>query len=128
MSYLHFARTILSSLFKKPATRNYPAVPRKYPEITRGKIVMNIENCIFCGMCMRKCPADAITVTRAQKKWEINPFSCIQCGCCVETCPKKCLSMQQQYTQPAPQKSEEVFYARVPDHPADSRNSKPAGK
>lgn len=116
---LNFGRTILASLFKKPVTTSYPIVPREYPEKTRGHIEIEIDSCIFCGMCMRKCPADAIAVERGAKEWRIEPFSCVQCGCCVEVCPKKCLSMEKSYTQPADFKSEEVFHARVPDHTED---------
>lgn len=119
MAYLHFARTVLASLFQKPATTSYPFTPREYPDKTRGKVAIEIDDCIYCGMCMRKCPADAITVDRAQKTWTINPFSCVQCACCVDNCPKKCLHMEVQYTAPAPVKTEEVFHARVPDHPED---------
>lgn len=119
MAYLHFARTVLASLFQKPATTSYPFTPREYPDKTRGKVAINIDDCIYCGMCMRKCPADAITVDRAQKTWTINPFSCVQCACCVDNCPKKCLHMEVHYTAPASVKTEEVFHARVPDHPED---------
>lgn len=123
MAYFHFARTVLASLFQKPATTSYPVVPREYHEKTRGKVVIDIDDCIYCGMCMRKCPADAITVERAEKTWKINPFSCIQCACCVDNCPKKCLHMEVHYTAPAAAKTEEVFHARVPDHPADRPDS-----
>jgi formate hydrogenlyase subunit 6/NADH:ubiquinone oxidoreductase subunit I len=44
-------------------------------------------------MCARKCPANALTVTRQPKEWKFERFRCILCGYCVETCPKKCLSL-----------------------------------
>ncbi|MCB6366370.1 4Fe-4S binding protein [Intestinibacillus massiliensis] len=127
MTPFKFGRMIAASLFRKPATTAYPVVPREYPEHTRGKVAIEIDDCIFCGMCMRKCPADAIKVDRNAKTWQINPFSCIQCACCVTNCPKKCLHMDKAYTQPAPSKSEEVFHARVPDHPEDRGDREPAG-
>jgi len=128
MSYLHFAGTLISSLFKKPYTTSYPFKPLEYPERMRGKITIEIEKCIFCGTCMRKCPAGAITVDRTNKEWKINPFSCVQCSCCADNCPKKCLHMEQHYTTPAPEKTEEVFDARVPGNTQNSGNSQPAGK
>ena len=90
MALLHFARNVLASMFKRPVTTDYPVAPRKYTDITRGKVEISIKDCIFCGMCMRNCPADAIKVDRIHRTWEINPFSCVQCGGCVEHCPKKC--------------------------------------
>lgn len=127
MALFHFGRTVLASIFRRSVTTAYPVVPRDYPAATRGHVAIAIDDCIYCGMCMRKCPADAIAVDRAAKRWTLNPFSCIQCGCCVENCPKKCLSMENTYTQPAGEKTEEVFHARVPDHPADCGDREPAG-
>lgn len=109
MAMINFTKTALRNLFSKPVTENYPAVPRTYPERTRGHVVIDIDNCIFCGMCSRKCPTGAITVIRAEKKWSIQRMSCIQCRSCVDNCPKKCLSMGQTYTTPASQKRVDTF-------------------
>ena len=92
-----------SNLFKPPATSQYPFKPRKVYEADRGKVINNIDNCIFCGMCMRNCPSDAITVDRNARTWKINRFACVQCKECVTNCPKKCLTMDTEYTAPAPQ-------------------------
>ena len=64
MSFMSFASEMLGNLFKPPATSQYPFKPRKVYEADRGKVINNIDNCIFCGMCMRNCPSDAITVDR----------------------------------------------------------------
>ncbi|WP_082903475.1 4Fe-4S dicluster domain-containing protein [Christensenella timonensis] len=109
MNIMNFTKTVMRNLFSKPATRNYPAVPRVYPERTRGQISIDIGDCIFCGLCARKCPTDAITVDRAQKNWAIERFGCIQCASCVESCPKKCLHMLTAYPQPAGEKYEDNF-------------------
>ena len=53
------AKTVLKSLFKKPATAMYPAVPREWTERTRGHVSIIEENCILCGICARKCPTNA---------------------------------------------------------------------
>lgn len=110
MSYLQFAKTIFTSLFKKPYTGNYPFEAKEYPDKMRGKVLINIEDCIMCGMCMRKCPADAITVDRTAKTWTLNPFSCVQCQACVDSCPKKCLHMDKHYTDPAYAKTNVVVH------------------
>lgn len=108
MSLFSFTKTELRNLFSKPATRPYPREPRKYPARTRGHIENDIDACILCGLCARKCPTGAIKVDRAGKTWSISRFSCIQCGACVESCPKKSLSMNQSYTQPGAEKTTDV--------------------
>lgn len=116
MSIMSLSKTVLRNLFSKPATRPYPQVPREYPARTRGQIGIDIDVCIFCGICSKKCPTGAIAVNRAEKSWDIQPFGCIQCGYCVEVCPKKCLIMLLNYTQPAALKTVE-HHAQMPKEP-----------
>ena len=116
MSMFSFAKTEFRNLFSKPATRPYPQQPREYPARTRGHIQNDMNVCILCGLCSKKCPTGAITVDRAGKTWSISRFSCIQCGYCVESCPKKCLSMKQTYTQPDAEKTTDTF--TKPEQPA----------
>lgn len=109
MSLFSFTKTVLKSLFSKPATLMYPFVPRKFYENTRGSIAIKIEDCIYCGMCQRKCPTAALSVNKAEKSWSIDRLSCIACNYCVEVCPKKCLFMNKQYSESATAKNKEVF-------------------
>ena len=110
-----FTKTAMKNLFSKPATTAYPAVPKEYPERTRGHVSNNIEQCIFCGMCMRSCPPGAIKVVRGTEEgtWTINRFDCIQCANCVEKCPKKCLSITPGYQTPGPEKYTETLTGKV---------------
>lgn len=119
MSLLTFAKIELHNLFSKPATRPYPEQPRNYPQRTRGHVENDVETCVLCGICSKKCPTGAIQVDRAGKSWSIQRFSCIQCGYCVESCPKKCLSMLQSYTQPAERKTIET----VSKAPVENQNA-----
>ncbi|MDS1028983.1 4Fe-4S binding protein [Bacillota bacterium LX-D] len=100
MSVLHFSKTVLKSLFGKPATLMYPVQVREYSDNTRGQIHFNGDDCILCGLCQKKCPAGAIKVSRDEQKWEINRFRCIACNYCSEVCPKKCLEMVNKYVTP----------------------------
>ena len=100
MANMKMGKMIMRSLFKKPATLMYPVIPREYPENTRGHIEVDMSACILCGICMKKCPTDAITVDRAQNTWSIQRMRCIQCSCCEEVCPKKCITNESAYTSP----------------------------
>ena len=109
MAFLKFSKTVMKNLFSKPVTKLYPNVPCDFQKRTRGHVRINIDDCIFCGMCGRKCPTGAINVDRNEKKWTINRFDCIQCSSCVDGCPKKCLTMGNEYTSPDIKKTKDVF-------------------
>ena len=89
---------------------------------------IDIDTCILCGLCSRKCPTGAITVNRAEKTWRIEAFDCIQCGCCVETCPKKCLTMKNAYTRPGAEKTSDTFLKTNMPAPAAKPAAGAAGK
>lgn len=109
---LDFIPVALKNVFSKPATRNYPYVKREPYDRQKGHIAIDIDSCIFCGMCGRKCPVGAIKVTRADRSWSIDRFRCIMCGACSESCPKKCLSIASEYTAPANVKSSDTFIGK----------------
>lgn len=104
-------RITISHFFKKKATINYPEVKRPIAEVYRGQHVLKRdekgrENCTACGLCAVACPAEAITMTAAERKkgeenlyreekyasvYEINMLRCIFCGLCEEACPKEAI-------------------------------------
>jgi ferredoxin len=49
---------------------------------------INGEMCTGCGICVKKCPADAI-VMQAEKIAEIDMNECIRCGDCHDICPQE---------------------------------------
>jgi len=109
MAYFEMVRTALRTVLSKPATILYPVQAAKKTPISRGHVVQDGSKCISCGICVKKCPAQAIVLDKAAKTWQIDRFRCIVCNSCVETCPVKCLSMDTQYTAPATAKSVETF-------------------
>jgi len=62
MSIMKITKVVLRSVLSRPATRLYPFVKRPFFKNTRGHISIDIEKCIFCGICQKKCPSDAILV------------------------------------------------------------------
>lgn len=96
-------RTILGSIFKKPATTQYPfkkAGLDEMPEKFRGKLVFHPERCIGCKLCMRDCPSGAIEIVKVgDKKFEahIDLGKCIYCAQCVDSCLKKALEATREF-------------------------------
>ena len=72
MSLLTFAKTALGSMVKQPVTVCYPQEKLAAPERLRGHIVNDMDVCICCGMCARRCPAGALAVDRKGGTWSID--------------------------------------------------------
>ena len=83
--------TVLKNLVTKKSTRPYPFTVREPFAISRGELYNDIDECIFCSTCARKCPSQCITVDKEKGVWTCDPFACVYCGTCVETCPTNCL-------------------------------------
>lgn len=101
----------LKHLFKKPVTISYPEEKRYIAPVYRGQHVLKrdeagAERCTACGLCAVSCPAEAITMTAAERRkgeehlyreekyasvYEINMLRCIFCGLCEEACPKEAI-------------------------------------
>ena len=104
-------RITLRHFFKKIPTIKYPEEIRPYSKNVRGQHSLKRdeegrERCTACGLCALSCPAEAITMTAAERKkgeehlyreekyasvYEINMLRCIFCGLCEEACPKEAI-------------------------------------
>jgi len=66
----------------------------------RGKLVqhstvaprVSAKNCTGCGICIRACAHDAISITDA--KAVIDPVRCAGCSRCITACPTKAVNIQ----------------------------------
>lgn len=101
----------IKHLLTRKATIRYPEQEREMSDIWRGQHVLKrddkgAERCTACGLCAVACPAEAITMTAAERKkgeenlyreekyaavYEINMLRCIFCGLCEEACPKEAI-------------------------------------
>ena len=82
--------------FIKSGTK--PKIVQIIRPVAPSSVSIEIDKCIFCGICQKRCPTDAIVVNTASKAWLINRLRCIACSACVDACPKKCLAMENMYS------------------------------
>ncbi len=83
----------LRNAASRPATRRYPIEVRPPFAGARGTLEFDVDTCVFCNLCARKCPAVAITCNRDERYFAIDQLSCIACGLCVEVCNKSSLRL-----------------------------------
>jgi len=70
--------------------------------------VMELENCLSCGICADKCQLGAITMTKQENEPEIpviNTEHCLGCGVCASACPNGSLSMSRRSVLHVPPKN-----------------------
>jgi uncharacterized Fe-S center protein len=93
--------TGLAGAIKNLAMGCVTAVPRgcSWKEGGRGKMHFQLDEvmtwhkdrCTFCGICVRTCPQDAISIKA--KSFLVDEKKCWRCGRCVRVCPEKALTV-----------------------------------
>jgi energy-converting hydrogenase A subunit Q len=62
-----------------------------------GEIVTDIDACMACGVCVKKCPTDALRLEKDEVKVDSN--KCILCGECDIICPVNAIKLKTETTQ-----------------------------
>ena len=73
-----------------PAAGAAPAAPAVQPR-GDGKPAQDPDKCVYCTICARKCPGEALTVDRKEKTWKLDEDKCVACGTCADVCPKNAI-------------------------------------
>jgi formate hydrogenlyase subunit 6 len=79
-------KTALGNLARRRFTQRYPKEKPKVPDDLRGKLYHDKDKCIYCGLCAKYCPSNAITVDPKEKTWTHDLGKCLFCAQCEETC------------------------------------------
>lgn len=82
-------------ILKKSETFTKPKEEKKEAAAAAGgKPVMDAEKCVYCTLCAKKCPQEAIHVERKEKVWKLDEEKCVECGICAGACPKKAIELK----------------------------------
>lgn len=131
----------LKHFFRKKNTIKYPEVQRPFSPVYRGKHVLKrdekgAERCTACGLCAVACPAEAITMTAAERNkgeehlyreekyaavYEINMLRCIFCGLCEEACPKEAIFLTDSLVLTDYERENFIYGKNVLVEPVDQR-------
>ncbi len=112
--------TVLKNLFNRPVTREYPYTYREPFKSARGRLVLDMRECIMCTACEKRCPAGAIEIKRKEGLYKFDPYSCVVCGACVEACPEKCLEIDSDWRRPVGEMKTEVWHIEPRRKKADT--------
>ena len=82
----------LKASVNPPFTVNYPFEPSPPPETFRGKPEFDDEQCVGCGICIERCPSEAIEVEDLgkERKLTVRYDVCIYCA----NCNYKCMPLE----------------------------------
>lgn len=61
--------------------------------MAKRKAVVNLQDCVACGCCMKICPRNAISIPKGIYA-EIDSELCVGCGKCAKECPASIITLE----------------------------------
>ncbi len=110
--------------FQPVVTVQYPHETLPMPSRFRGHIELTKDpesgatKCIVCGMCVRACPTNCITVAGEKREgvkgkvlteYTLNFTTCSLCGLCVESCKPNAIDFSKDYNLAGLKKEEYIY-------------------
>ena len=92
-----FLKILIRNIFQGPATEAFPLAPAPTPDRFRGRVSINPDLCVGCGICKHVCTGGAINISPSDDKTGYHNTvwykSCCLCGSCRYYCPTNAISI-----------------------------------
>ena len=62
--------------------------------MAKRKAVVNLQDCVACGCCLKICPRNAISIPKGICA-EIDSELCVGCGKCAKECPASIITISE---------------------------------
>ncbi len=102
-----FLKILARNLLQGPSTDPFPLGETFTPDRFRGKVTLDAERCMGCGICRHVCAAGAINITirSDQSGYDFSVWhnSCCLCGQCRHYCPINAITLSQDWHNAHPQ-------------------------
>lgn len=88
---------LLNNVVSGPCTDPFPFGETYSPKTIRGRVRIDPDLCMGCGMCRHSCVAGAINIQKHKGKgWTITVWqdSCCLCASCVTYCPMHAVTIE----------------------------------
>ena len=93
----NFLKVLFRNFLQGPSTDPYPVGETFTPDRLRGKVVIDPEKCVGCGVCKNSCVAGAIDISPKKDKsgYTITVWrnSCCLCASCRHYCPTGAITL-----------------------------------
>lgn len=115
--------TLKHTFEKKSLVVQYPEQRPVLQERFRGNLCFRFENCTSCGLCVKACPNDVLSldIAKADGKRKLMTYTmdmqyCMYCNLCVETCNFDALYWEHEFEKTKFTREEiKVIYPRPAD-------------
>lgn len=92
-----FLKVLLRNVLDGPSTDPFPLGETFTPQRFRGKVLLDEQSCMGCGICVHTCAAGAINITQRSDgsgyDFTVWHNSCCLCASCRHYCPVKAITL-----------------------------------